>query len=326
MAGVSRTLVTGASGCIGAWVVRQLVQEGAPVVAFDRTDDRRRLRLLLEPHEAGAVPWVVGDITVDGQLERALDDHAITTVVHLAALQVPFCRAEPALGARVNVEGTVRVFEAVRRRAERMGTVVYASSIAAYDALEDDGGNERPSMVGAPSTLYGVYKRADEGIASIYWRESGVASIGLRPHTVYGAGRDQGLTSAPTTAMLAAATGRRYTIPFGGAMTLQHGAEVAAAFVAAARTHVQGAPVSDVSGHVCAMEDLVGLIEAAEPAARGLIEVRGDALPFPADTTSTGVAELVGPLPDIPLAEGVRDTVQRFSVLAARGEVVPPGA
>jgi nucleoside-diphosphate-sugar epimerase len=51
-------------------------------------------------------------------LEQALDAHAITRVIHLAALLLPFVKADPALGARVNVEGTVNVFEAVARRKE----------------------------------------------------------------------------------------------------------------------------------------------------------------------------------------------------------------
>ena len=58
---------------------------------------------------------VTGDITDLPAIERVLDEHAITNVVHLAALQVPFCRADPPLGAAVNVVGTVNVFEAVRR-------------------------------------------------------------------------------------------------------------------------------------------------------------------------------------------------------------------
>ena len=68
-------------------------------------------------------------------------------------------------------------------------------------------------MSGQPGTLYGVYKRANEGTAHVYWADHGVASVGLRPHTVFGPGRDQGLTSAPTTAMLAAACGRPYRDP-----------------------------------------------------------------------------------------------------------------
>ena len=53
----------------------------------------------------------------------------------------------------------------------------------------------------APRTLYGVYKLANEGTARVYWQEDGVASVGLRPFSVYGPGRDQGLTAGPTLAM-----------------------------------------------------------------------------------------------------------------------------
>ena len=70
----------------------------------------------------------------------------MTHVIHLAALQVPFCRADPPLGARVNVVGTVNVFEAVARRGDGgIAPVVYASSIAAYDALEE---GAEPAMAG----------------------------------------------------------------------------------------------------------------------------------------------------------------------------------
>ena len=73
------------------------------------------------------MPRVNGDITDLAALERALDEHGVTNVIHLAALQVPHCRANPPLGAAVNVVGTVNVLEAVKRRADRMGPVVYAS-------------------------------------------------------------------------------------------------------------------------------------------------------------------------------------------------------
>ena len=62
------------------------------------------------------------------------------TSIHLAALQVPRCKADPPLGARVNVGGTVNVFEARRRRAGSQ--VAYASSAAVYDA-DDVGGAVR---------------------------------------------------------------------------------------------------------------------------------------------------------------------------------------
>ena len=99
-----RILVTGANGCIGAWVVKALVAEGVGVVAFDKVVDEHRHRLV----NAGGLPdvdWRIGDLTVLDDVMAAAEGAA--RIIHLAALQVPFCRANPSLGARVNVTGTV---------------------------------------------------------------------------------------------------------------------------------------------------------------------------------------------------------------------------
>ena len=125
-----RFLITGALGCIGAWTVRNLLQEGAGVTVFDLDSEPRRLRLVLTDEELAQVNFVTGDITDLSGLETALDANDITHVIHLAGLQVPFCKADPALGARVNVVGTVNVFESVKRRLDRIKRVTYASSIA----------------------------------------------------------------------------------------------------------------------------------------------------------------------------------------------------
>jgi UDP-glucuronate 4-epimerase len=232
-----RFLVTGALGCIGAWVVRNLVREGAAPVVFDVAADPRRLKLIMEPDELAQVTFVSGDIADLAALERALDAHAITHVIHLAALQVPFCKADPPLGARVNVVGTVNVFEAVARRKDRIDRVVYASSIAVYDAAdaETSGAPVRHDPSGHPATLYGVYKQANEGTARVYWQDRQVASIGLRPYTVYGVGRDQGMTSMPTKAMFAAAVGQPFHIPYGGRGDFDYADDVAKMFIACAR-------------------------------------------------------------------------------------------
>ena len=134
-------------------------------------------------------------------------------------------------------------------------------------------------MQGVPSTLYGVYKRANEGTATVYAAERGVASVGLRPHTVYGPGRDQGLTSAPTVAMLAAAAGRPYTLPFGGAYQLQYAPDVAAAFVAAARGDATGAELRDIGGPAVHTDDVIAAIDAAAPGARDHLRPRRAAVP-----------------------------------------------
>jgi UDP-glucuronate 4-epimerase len=302
-----RFLVTGAYGCVGAWVVHELVRAGREVVTFDLSNDPRRIRLLLGD-DTDAVPHVVGDITDGASLEHALEEHAITNVIHLAALQVPFVRADPPLGARVNVLGTVNVFEAAKRH--ELAPIVYASSIAAFDR---DGG-----LVGPPATLYGVFKRANEHTASVYLEENGISSVGLRPHTVYGVGRDQGVTSAPTTAMLAAAAGRAYTIPYAGTCQLQYAGDVARAFIAASDAGAEGAEVHNLPGARIAIADIVTAIGADS------IGFDGVPLPFPEEADATSFLALVPAFADTPLDEGVALTMKRFRELLAEGLVTAP--
>src|SRR5437763_9065043 len=296
------TLVTGAYGCSGAWVVHERVRDGREVVTFDLSTEPRRLRLLLGD-DVEAVPHVVGDITDGASLEHALDAYGITKVIHLAALQVPFVRADPPLGARVNVLGTVNVLEAARRR--ELAPIVYASSIA---ALDRDGG-----VVGPPSTLYGAFKRANEHSARVYFEEAGISSVGLRPHTVYGVGRDQGVTSAPTKAMLAAAAGRPYTIPYGGACQMQFVRDVARAFIAANDARVEGAEVHNLPGRRTPIADVIAAI--------GVDSIGYDdvVLPVPEETDATTFRKLVPDFEETPLSEGVHATMERFRALLAEG-------
>ncbi|MFV2064196.1 MAG: NAD-dependent epimerase/dehydratase family protein, partial [Chloroflexota bacterium] len=118
-----RFLITGALGCIGAWTVKLLLDEGATVVTFDKGSDPRRLRLIMSAAELDQVSMINGDIGDLASIQRTLDEHDISNVIHLAALQVPFARADPPLGAIVNVVGTVNVFEAVKARRDRIGPV-----------------------------------------------------------------------------------------------------------------------------------------------------------------------------------------------------------
>jgi len=274
--------------------VTTLVREGANVVAFDLGTDDRRLRHIASAEEIEQVAFVPGDLTDLAAVERALAAHEVTHVVHLAALQVPFCKADPVAGAQVNVTGTVNVFEAVKRRG--LGTTIaYASSAAVYD--------EHGEV--APRTLYGVYKVANEGTAKIYAADDGVASIGLRPFTVYGPGRDQGLTAGPTLAMQAAARGEPYRIAFGGRTQLHYAPDVARAFVRAARSEPQGARTFNLGGPATAIADLVAVIEAEVPDAD--ISFDDTPLPFPDELPKPWFDS-----PLTPLEQGVHETVEAF--------------
>jgi nucleoside-diphosphate-sugar epimerase len=297
-----RFLVTGAHGCIGAWTVAQLAREGVEVIAADADPDDRRVAAILDPDERSAVRTVRVDISQPDEV-AALFELQPTHVIHLAALQVPFCRADPIRGAQVNVVGTVALFAA----ADGLGSpVVYASSAAAFAAL--DAGDVDPS--GHPDTYYGVYKFANEETARVFHADRGVSSIGLRPYVVYGPGRDQGLTSAPTMAMRAAVRGEAFTIPFSGTSQLQFAPDAAAAFVAAARAPFSGATVVNIPGAAVSVAEIVETVERLEPGAR--ITVDGPSLPFPPTLDTRAFAAAVGDVPLTPLEAGIAATLAHF--------------
>ena len=317
-----RFLVTGALGCIGAWTVRALVKEGAQVSAFDVGQDARRLAMIMSPDEFTKVRFETGDITDLAALERVIDANEVTNVIHLAALQVPFCRADPPRGALVNVVGTVNVFEAVKRRAARMAPVVYTSSIAVHTVDDADPltGRLTTTATQHPPNHYGVYKQANEGNARIYWLEDGLSSVGVRPMTVYGVGRDQGMTSGPTKAIVSAVLGRPYRVPFRGPTLYQYAGDVARTLVAASRSSLDGAHVFKLPGVVADGPALAAAIDAVVPGAAELIEFDGGELPFPSEIDHDGI-EAIEPPVVTPLVDGIAASVAIYRTLARDGQL-----
>ncbi|MCC6611956.1 MAG: NAD(P)-dependent oxidoreductase [Anaerolineae bacterium] len=306
-----RFLVTGALGCIGAWVVKRLVDEATPVWTYDLGTSNHRLRLIMDDEAMAQVNFVQGDITDFDAFDRVVADNGITHIVHLAAFQVPFVRAEPVLGARVNLVGMSVVLESARRHLDQLRGLAYASSIAVYD---------HAGAAFFPATLYGVHKIANEGMARIYSQDYGLHSIGLRPHTVYGPGRDQGMTSSPTKAMLAAAAGLPYHITFGGTIVLQHVDDMAKVFIDAARSRPGDASVYDVGGSVASVEAIMDAILQAAPDMASRLD--HDPTPLPVSTTAHAEAiEAVIKTQWRPLADGVRDTVEQFRAAIAAGRI-----
>ncbi|MBK8902475.1 MAG: NAD(P)-dependent oxidoreductase [Anaerolineaceae bacterium] len=312
--------VTGGMGCIGAWVIRNLVQAGLPVTVFDLSTDGHRLKLIMSDEELARVQFIRGDITETAVVCQAIADSEATHIIHLAALQVPFCKANPPLGAAVNVVGTVNIFEAAKKVGLRQ--VTYASSVAVF-GHKDEYAAARLSDDAPlhPHNLYGVFKQANEGTARIYWQDDAIASIGLRPYTIYGPGRDQGLTSTPTQAMLAAAKGERYHISYGGYNGFQYVDDVARIFIQAARTPYEGAGVFNIAGSVTHMREVVAAIETAVPGVKGRITYDDKPLMLPDGQEDSALRELLGPLPDTPLQEGVARTVAHFKQALADGRL-----
>lgn len=314
-------LVTGAFGCIGAWAVKRLVDEGVDVTTYDLPGAPQRLRLIMGEEALTKVRMLEGDITDEAAFERAVAD-GVSHVLHLAALQVPFVRANPILGARVNVVGTTIVLETVRRHQDRVRGLAYASSIAVYGpASMYPPGPLAHDAPFAPTTLYGVTKEANEQTAAIYWQDWEVPSVGLRPFFVYGPGRDQGVSSTPTKAMVAAAVGRPYRISFGGTALYQHADDVAAAFIRAARSTPRGAPVYNLGGTIAGMAEVVAAITAVVPEAADSITFDPTPLFTPEGVDGSAAEELLGPISWRPLVDGVRQTIEHTRAAVRAGTI-----
>jgi nucleoside-diphosphate-sugar epimerase len=164
-----------------------------------------------------------------------------------------------------------------------------------------------------PRTLYGVYKVANEGTARVYWGEHGISSTVLRPYTVYGVGRDQGLTSEPTKAMAAAVRGEGHHIPFGGRMQFQLASDVAMQFVEAADNPLDGAYGFNLGTPPVAVREVADLIMQLRPGVS--ITVSEEPLPFPERCEATALHSAFSHVYETPLDQGVAQTLAHFDKL-----------
>lgn len=158
-------------------------------------------------------------------------------------------------------------------------------------------------------------------MAAIYWQDHEVASIGVRPHTVYGPGRDQGMTSSPTKAMLAAARGQPYRIEYDTTMMMQHVHEVADAFIACADATVSGHHVCNLGGEKASTPEIAAIINRIAPGAG--ISVADTWIDLPVDQDDGALRALVGDWPAVSLENGIHHTVSAFRDLASRGLIAP---
>ena len=296
-------LITGASGFLGSWIIARLAAAGKTTIASDQHIDTRRLDQILETDPGESVTWKTCDIGNTAALDDLVAETTPSSIIHLAALQIPGCRANPLLCTKVNIAGYINVFEAAKRYG--VNNVIYTSSIAAKPR----------GKANAPANLYGVFKKTNEEIARLYWEDDRVSSLGLRPYIVYGVGRDDGETSAITKAIQAASHGTPYAMPFSTSSCFQYAGEVAEIFIRCIEASWQGAILSDLTTETNSTDELIDVIRAEVPGAqitpsdniRMSPEVGFDNEPL---------QRIIGNWPRTSLIEGVRKTVARYRALA----------
>ena len=317
-----RILVTGANGCIGAWTVRALLQRKLDVVIYDLDPNPTRLSLIAPPEQVKRVTIETGAIQDTARVKALVKDGGITHVIHLAAVLMPLCQANPVAGGVVNVIGTLNVFEAARD-AGRDVRIAYASSSAVWGPGDAYGGakltEDDPLK---PATHYGVFKQTNEGSARAFFAANGISSVGLRPWTVYGVGRDTGLTADPTLAMKSVILGEPFHIRLSGYMDLQYVEDVAEAFVRCLLSTLQGAHVFNLEGSVIRMDELIQMLEELHPGAARLITASGPEVPVAYKMDDARLRAHVPGIPKTSLKVGIRETLDSFSQLKAAGKLL----
>jgi nucleoside-diphosphate-sugar epimerase len=318
--GLSKSyFITGAQGCIGSWIVKALLERGDETVVFDSNNDSRRLSAIMNTEHLARVRSITGDITDGAAVLLALSTSGAERVIHLAGLQVPTCKADPVTGALVNVAGTLNIFEAARKIGIK--SIVYASSAAVYGMNDGDEALDETAQC-EPTTHYGVFKRANEGNARVYFLDHGIDSVGLRPLTVYGVNRDTGLTSDPTKAMKSAVLRRPFHIRFGGATDFQYVADTAAAFISCADQTPEGAHVFNLHGETVTVARIAEFInDQVSPSNGDLITFGGPPIPIAAALDDSAIRKFMSSIPSTPLEVGVSETMQKFAALRDAGRL-----
>ena len=305
-------LITGAGGCIGAWTIAMLLKNNIDVIACDLTNNKKRPELLIDSQELSKVPWIEGDISDTESVLNTIEKYKPESIIHLAALQVPFCAADPTGGAKVNVVGTVNVMEAAKQNSIKR--IAHASSMAAHSFLP---GSD------SLKTLYGAYKMCDEQISEVYWQDHKVPSVCLRPAKVNGVGRDQGMTSKQTVAMLAAALGQPYDIPYKGNVSHLSAAEVASAFIHSVSYDGDGAFVFDIFGESVNINETIKMIKEIKPNAK--ITSSGSEMPFPSKLSDIPLREhlkkRINDYGSIDTKTMISETIKAFEILIQAGKI-----
>lgn len=157
-------LVTGATGLVGGWVLRRLLEEDADVVCLVR--DWVPGSELLTSGMIDRVVTVRGDLCDQPLLERALGEYEIDTVFHLAAQTiVPIANRNPVSTFESNIRGTWSLLEAVRR-SPNVKQAVVASSDKAYGSAEELPYTEKTPLEGRYP--YDVSKSCADLLAQSY--------------------------------------------------------------------------------------------------------------------------------------------------------------
>ncbi len=180
-----RVLVTGGTGMIGSWLVKELLAENAvPVLLIHDADPQSELYRSKDVYKCCVVNGALEDYAT---VERAVNEHEIATVIHLGAQTiVGTAHRAPLHTFEVNIRGTYNIMEACRVHAKVVKEVVVASSDKAYGTQKILPYTEDMSLIGRQP--YEVSKSCADLIAQSYFHTYQTPVTIARCGNIYGGG------------------------------------------------------------------------------------------------------------------------------------------
>ena len=180
-----KVLVTGATGLVGSWLIKDLLKLKADIVAFVLDMDPQSE--LLRSGDIKKISVVNGRLENFFDVERAINEHAIDTVFHLGAQTiVETAHRFPLATFEANIRGTYNVLEACRIHKNLVKSIVVASSDKAYGTQKDLPYIEQLPLKGRYP--YEVSKSCTDLIAQSYYHTYKLPIAILRCGNIYGGG------------------------------------------------------------------------------------------------------------------------------------------
>ena len=306
-----RYVVTGGTGFVGAYVVRDLLKAGHDVTVYDLAPNPGFLEDVLgePPHDVRIVSGDVRDLPL---LLRIFREAQPERVVHLASTLGAGSELNPLRTVQVNIEGTIHAFEAALEvGAEK---VVWASSIAVFGPTSvRSGEGVANDDYHAPVRLYGACKTFLEQLTLNYRRERQLDAVGLRFSIVYGYGKaltvERGSRAVHLTELIEKpAMDEPAVVPYGDdVQNLVYVEDVARAVVLASRTLGTEPAGLNVGGEDVLVRDAAAIVQQLLPDADIQVQpgVRDGSAGYDLATTT----EQIGYAPAFSLREGLRRTI-----------------
>ena len=294
---MKKIIIFGGCGFLGSWIVKSFLLKGYNVSIFDLKIQKELLSYDIGK-DINKIKFIQGDITNYDQVQEATSkmDH----VINLAGLMTPDCSSNPILGAKVNVLGSINVFEALKKN--NIKFLVYASSAGVF--------GQKDKYNPFPETHYGAYKLAVEGVARAYFNEANISSVGIRPYVIYGPGREIGGTAGVTLACKAAKQGYNYTINFSGKAGFVFVEDVTNLVERLIDKAPIGALTMNINGITTSVENFVSIIKKIIPDAK--VKFNGKSLNVVEEILGGGPSKIFYDFKYTSLDHGINKTINFY--------------